>query len=103
MTSSARPRSRRGVHWLAPVVVAFAASHASATAIPGSVRTLAQGDDMRIEFTHPTDFRCATRGVCIHCTNVTGATSRLAVRQGDTRDGRTHDVPPGATLELCGE
>ena len=70
---------------------------------PTAKRVLAHGDDMRITFPHPDDWRCVSSAQCTTCTNVSRTTSRLVVVQGPKRQKREHDVPSGSSIQLCAE
>jgi len=93
---------RRFVAGRLALVIGVAATLGAISA-PNAKHLLAHGDDMRITFPRPADWRCFSHAACTTCTNVSANISRLIVVQGDTNQQHAHDVPPGSSVELCAE
>jgi len=71
------------------------------TPLIGRACQLANRDNLRIEFPHPGDWRCANEHGCVVCWNIAGESSYVVVRYASGVEPERRKVAAGQTVEVC--
>lgn len=87
--------------WMLVPLLAITAVVWASTAPREPNPTIAAGDEMRIDFARPIDWRCRHDGGCVVCANVGAAESDIVVVEAGEGGRHTHHVPSGSMLRVC--
>ncbi len=87
--------------WMLLPLLAVTALVQASTPPRESNPTITTGDEMRIEFARPIDWRCRHDGGCVVCANVSTAESDIVVVEAGEDGRRTHHVPSGSVVRVC--
>ena len=63
---------------------------------PGTVR-----GSLRIEFSQPSDWRCASDHGCVVCVNIAGVPSPVVMHYADQTEPVRREIASGQSLEVC--
>jgi len=57
--------------------------------------------DLRIEFSQPSDWRCASNHGCVVCMNIADGPSYVVMRYAHEKEPHRREIASGHTLEVC--